>query len=144
MTNIKRIGFKTNKNEIFKNYGAMSKVYSFQFNNIINMKFTLKILLNYYSNVTIDIKNNFEKEYKILLNEDRLPKHDNIIKIYKEFIDDVPENLPDWDSEEYIKKKSLFVIMPYYKHNLSQIISKNSKSNIDYNFLPLYQGNFNK
>jgi serine/threonine protein kinase len=122
----------------------MSKVYSFNHKKISNSKFTLKILLNIYNENTINIKKKFESEYKILLNENRLPKHNNIIQIYNEFIDVIPKNLlPNWNEENDIDEmeKSLFVIMPFYKKNLSQVITehKNMHKDLNYNFLPFFQ-----
>lgn len=101
-------------------HGANGRIYTFKLANggCGGAKLVLKVCINMDSQVPPEQQ--FEPEYKLLLDSDRLPPHRNIMSVFSHFIDESSAaTLPNWDlNGDWIQKRTSFIVMPFFPRDL--------------------------
>ena len=99
-------------------HGVCSWVYKGMFTGA-NAPVAIKVLLNVVAGYeTVDIAGEFELEFALIANQERLPWHPNIICALHMFIDKA-DVLPGWDLDvDVVSSKTQIVILPLLESDL--------------------------
>ena len=91
-----------------------------------NARVAIKVILNITAGYeTVDIDDEFELEFSLIANQDRLPWHPNIICALHMFIDKA-DTLPEWDFDpDIVQPKTQIVVLPLLKSDLKRYQTKN-------------------
>ena len=94
----------------------------------------MKVMLNMGHAQSVNFKAQFEAEFNVLLSDEQLPSHQNIISVFSHFTDDVdagPAPLPGWDFDDsVVMKRTSFVLMPFFPRDLKKSILSNREKGL--------------
>jgi hypothetical protein len=120
---LRRLGKKANQQGLQRFYGACSAVYLCELREHM---FVLKILTNTFQVGTLDLEQQFQNEFAILQAfQQDAQRSPHIIELLYTVSAPVPAGLPDFDlDEEFCRRKTQFVLLPFYSESLQQLITR--------------------
>lgn len=111
-------------------HGANGRIYSFKVagGGCGGAKLVLKVMINV--NPHVPPATQFEAEYKLLLEGERLPPHRNVMAVFSHFLDESSANtLPNWDLDsEWVVKTTSFIVMPFFPRDLAHALQSEKNS----------------
>jgi hypothetical protein len=84
----------------------------------------LKVMINMGHAQSKDFVKEFEREFKLLLDPDKLPPHANIMPVFAHFTDDAKGDvLPGWNFDpSCVMERTSFIVMPFFERDLKNAL----------------------
>ncbi len=100
-------------------------------------KMFLRVCVNFNADVPPEIQFFESSGYKLLLDDERLPPHRNIMAVFSHFIDESSaDTLPNWELDSWVVKRTSFFVMPLFPCNLGDALQSEKTAG---NRIPLFR-----